>query len=118
MVFLRGVLSTYVEASEQHPGWNMGGGDVDDSFKFLISGAQMCGRWAVNYRVRAGLMINLVGLTMSCGLLEKPVLIFGNGGIDVPPLLSNGQQNIRGHDIHQRRDNTPHVCYLRGNPAR
>ncbi|KAI9861048.1 MAG: hypothetical protein M1813_005477 [Trichoglossum hirsutum] len=60
MVFLRDVLSTYVEASEQHPGWNMGGGDVDDSFKFLISGAQMCGRWAVNYRVRAGLMINLM----------------------------------------------------------
>ncbi|KAH0541631.1 hypothetical protein FGG08_003921 [Glutinoglossum americanum] len=61
MEFLRDALGKYVKASELHPAWcDREGVDVDDSFRFLISGAQMCRRWSVNYWERVGLRINLM----------------------------------------------------------
>ncbi|KAH0538327.1 hypothetical protein FGG08_005062 [Glutinoglossum americanum] len=65
MNFLRDALRTYRLAIEQNqPKWrmeNMGrGADVDESLRFLIDGAKMGRRWAVDYLQRARLRINLM----------------------------------------------------------
>ncbi|KAI9777056.1 MAG: hypothetical protein M1839_009107 [Geoglossum umbratile] len=66
MEFLRDALKTYyMVVGQNRERWRLGGGgdeglDVDESLKFLIDGAKMGRRWAVNYLARATSLINLM----------------------------------------------------------